>query len=364
MTGLLSGTIVEVNEARTPASLRLAASLATKIASDLGARVIKIEPPGGDAVRRMPPFLGSARTGEDSALFQFLNTGKESLVLDLESESGRAMLRRILDKADGAIREGGAQEGAARGCVEVVLSGFGDRPSRLGEPFSELTVMALGGLLDMIGEPAREPLRLGGHQAAYAAGLAAFTAMMAGLGDLSGGARQYHVSLLDVVLWLNWKAPAGALFLGRPPSREGAQAEWRTIACADGHLALVFADRDWPALCRLARSPSLAEPPFDTPAGRRENRLRIVEMLEAAFAGRSRADIFAEAKASRIPLGPVLSPLELLADEQYLARDFMARIAHDELGPLVMPQVPASWNGRRFAPRPAPHLDENSGSFR
>lgn len=364
MTKLLSQTIVELNDSHAPGCLRLAASLAAKIASDLGARVIKIEPPGGDIVRRMPPYLQGTGADERSALFQFLNTGKESLVLDLESNSGREILGRVLAGADGVIREVEGEEDALRSYVTVVLSGFGDRTSRVGEPFSELSIMALGGLLDMIGDPEREPLRLGGHQAAYAAGLAAFTAMMAGLTKNADEPRDYCVSLLDVMIWLNWKAPAGALFLGRPPSREGAQAEWRTIACADGHLALVYADRDWPALCKLARSPVLAAPPFDTPAGRRTNRLRVVELLETAFASRSRAEIFAEAKAARIPLGPVLSPLELIEDEQYLARDFLATLEHATFGSLVMPHVPASWNGQRFAPRPAPRIDQNNGSFR
>ncbi|MDP1965265.1 MAG: CoA transferase, partial [Reyranella sp.] len=74
-------TIVEVNDANVPLCLRLATSLAAKIAADLGASVLKIEPPGGDPVRRAPPFLPQG----ESALFQFLNTSKRSLVLDLAS---------------------------------------------------------------------------------------------------------------------------------------------------------------------------------------------------------------------------------------------------------------------------------------
>ena len=81
-------TIVEVNDAGVPLCLRLATSLAGKIAADLGADVLKIEPPGGDPVRRAPPLLPSGA----SALFQFLNTSKRSLVLDLGTEAGRANL--------------------------------------------------------------------------------------------------------------------------------------------------------------------------------------------------------------------------------------------------------------------------------
>ena len=82
-------TIIEVNDTNVPLCLRLATSLAAKIAADLGADVLKIEPPGGDPVRRAPPFLPQG----ESALFQFLNTSKRSLVLDLASDAGRTALK-------------------------------------------------------------------------------------------------------------------------------------------------------------------------------------------------------------------------------------------------------------------------------
>ncbi len=93
--------IVEVNDAKVPLCLRLATSLAAKIAADLGADVLKIEPPGGDPVRRAPPLLPQG----ESALFQFLNTSKRSLALDLSSESGRAALAGLVDKADAVLFE-------------------------------------------------------------------------------------------------------------------------------------------------------------------------------------------------------------------------------------------------------------------
>src|SRR5437764_8394473 len=94
-------TVLEVNDRDVPLCLRLAASLAGKIAADLGADVLKIEPPGGDPVRRAPPLLPQG----GSALFQFLNTSKRSLVLDLRSDAGRAGLERLLDRADACLFE-------------------------------------------------------------------------------------------------------------------------------------------------------------------------------------------------------------------------------------------------------------------
>src|SRR6266852_6162415 len=94
-------TIVEVNDSSVPLCLRLATSLAAKIAADLGADVLKIEPPGGDPVRRAPPLLPQG----EGALFQFLNTSKRSLVLDLGDEAGRTALAGLLETADAVLFE-------------------------------------------------------------------------------------------------------------------------------------------------------------------------------------------------------------------------------------------------------------------
>ena len=98
----LSGfTVLEVNDRDVPLCLRLATSLAGKIAADLGATVLKIEPPQGDPVRRAPPFLPQG----DSALFQFLNTSKRSVALDLSSDTGRPALAKLLaDCRCGSVR--------------------------------------------------------------------------------------------------------------------------------------------------------------------------------------------------------------------------------------------------------------------
>src|SRR6476620_9494084 len=94
-------TVVEVNDKDVPLCLRLATSLAGKIAADLGATVLKIEPPGGDPVRRAPPLLPRG----ESALFHFLNTSKRSLVLDLGGAPGREALGKMLDTADAVLFE-------------------------------------------------------------------------------------------------------------------------------------------------------------------------------------------------------------------------------------------------------------------
>src|SRR5947207_461607 len=154
-------SVIEVNDAAIPLPLRLATSLAGKIAADLGADVLKIEPPGGDPVRRAPPLLPQGA----SALFQFLNTSKRSLVLDLGRDQGRAALAKLLDEADACLFEEPAQIAAqlraghlgadhlgAGRATPIEIAAF---PLELdaGQPFSELTIAALAGLLHMVAEP-------------------------------------------------------------------------------------------------------------------------------------------------------------------------------------------------------------------
>jgi crotonobetainyl-CoA:carnitine CoA-transferase CaiB-like acyl-CoA transferase len=145
-------TVLEVNDRDVPTCLRLAASMAGKIAADLGATVLKIEPPGGDPMRRAPPILPQG----ESALFQFLNTSKRSRVVDLASESGRATLARLLDAADAVLFEEPASIAPlVRGgrAAPIEIAAFPVEMNAAARPVSEFTLLALGGLLHMVGEP-------------------------------------------------------------------------------------------------------------------------------------------------------------------------------------------------------------------
>lgn len=350
-------TLIEVNDAKVPLCLRLATSLAAKIAADLGASVLKIEPPGGDPVRRAPPFLPQG----ESALFQFLNTSKRALVLDLANDAGRTALQALLDKADAVLFEEPASVApllrTAR-ATPIEISAFPVEMAAATRPVSEFTLLALGGLLHMVGEPERKPLRLGGHQASYAAGLTAFTGLAAALAarDAGRAAPSVRVSLAEVMQWVNWKAASGAEAAGTSPGREGRNSEFQIVSCRDGHVAVVYTVTQWPATRALIGDPRLADSRFATRAGRRQNIAELYDILAPWFADKTRAEIQRTAQAKGVPFGPVFSPAELLATEQYAARGFLADMAHPTLGKLRLPQLPVQWNGRSFAPRPAPDL--------
>ncbi|WP_296323846.1 CoA transferase [Reyranella sp.] len=349
--------IVEVNDAKVPLCLRLATSLAAKIAADLGADVLKIEPPGGDPMRRAPPLLPQG----ESALFQFLNTSKRSLVLDLSSEAGRAALAAVIDGADAVLFEEPASVASvlrAGKAAPIEIAAFPIEMDATQRPVSELAIQALGGLMHMVGEPARKPLKLGGHQASYPAGLTAFTSLMAALAarDVGRRAPSVRVSLAEVMQWVNWKAASGAAASGVSPGREGKNSEFQVLPCRDGHVAVVYTVTQWPATRALVGDPRLDDPKFSPRAGRRKNIAELYAALAPWFADKTRDEIQKTAQARGVPFGPIFSPAELLQTEQYVARGFLADMMHRTEGKLRLPQLPVQWNGRSFAPRPAPAL--------
>jgi crotonobetainyl-CoA:carnitine CoA-transferase CaiB-like acyl-CoA transferase len=223
-------------------------------------------------------------------------------------------------------------------------------------PVSEFTLLALSGLLHMVGEPDRKPLRLGGHQASYAAGLTAFTGLAAALAARDAGQKpsSVRVSLAEVLQWVNWKVASGADAAGVSPGREGRNSEFQVVPCRDGHVAVVYTVTQWPATRALIGDARLCDPRFETRAGRRRHVAELYAILNPWFADKTRAEIQALAQAKGVPFGPVFSPAELLEAEQYVARGFLATLEHPRLGALRMPQLPVQWNGKSFVPRPAP----------
>jgi len=102
--------------------------------------------------------------------------------------------------------------------------------------------------------------------------------------------------------------------------------------------------------------PRLHDEKFATRAGRRKHIAELYEIIAPWFADKTRAEIQKTAQSKGVPFGPIFTPAELLETEQYVARGFLAKMTHPDIGTLLIPQLPVQWNGRSFAPRPAPSL--------
>jgi len=330
VSGPLEGTrVVEAADITAPLHIRLAIAMAGKIACELGADVAVLEPNGGDPIHKLPPFLpGPERR---SAVFEFLNKGKSAI-----SAHRRSGFDDLAAGADAILVDESIR--LPDDVTAVVVSTFGPHQPDLQGPASELTIMAMSGVLYLIGEQAGEPFRLPGHQPSYAAGLAAFLAMTAGL--LAPTCKIADVCLLDALLWVNWKVVSEPLL--KPAALGKAVNEWQVVQAIDGHVALVYMDRDWPALAGLIGDARLRERRFTTRESRLANLDELMTVIRPWFAVRHKADIYREAKLRNIPLGPVWTISDLLSDAQYLERDFLA------ITPAgVMPRLPVMWNGRR-----------------
>jgi crotonobetainyl-CoA:carnitine CoA-transferase CaiB-like acyl-CoA transferase len=325
-------TVVEAFAPGANLALRLAGAMAGRIAADSGARVIVAEA-DGDPLRGIAPFVGKI-----SAIAAFLNRGKQIVPAREAAQH--------LGAADVAIMDArAARELRDRPAVVAALSMFkGDAE----EPASEFTMMALGGLLDLVGDPARAPLKLGGHQAAYAAGLAAYTGIAAALCRPRVDGRvpreTVHVSMLETVVWLNWKSVS--VRPGEPAlKRTGDAAEWQVVRCRDGFVALVYQEPDWAALCDIVDDARLCAPELAQRTERIRRAREIAGVVEQRFLTLTRREIRELALARRIPLGPIWSPREVAADPQATARGFLGTVSLDGRG-VMMPRLPVLWNGR------------------
>ena len=274
----------------------LAAAMAGKLCALYGAEVVR---PDGPMIDPTQP------------LGRFLDTGKHP--------TGEGF--------DAAI--GDANVAGAPILLRFSVFGPGQDPA-----MSELGLLALSGLLGIVGESHRPPAALAGHQPAYAAGLAGCTALLAALH--AGGPETVDISLFDVTCWLNWKVAAAMMVMGEVPTRGGSRADWFTLPATDGHIALVYMEKDYPALRDML---AIEDPRFETRAGRLTHRAELETLIRPWFATRTREAITREAQSRRIPIGPVRTPAELLTDPQYAARGFV--------GPGGMPAMPFRANGVR-----------------
>jgi crotonobetainyl-CoA:carnitine CoA-transferase CaiB-like acyl-CoA transferase len=349
MLGPLGGLVVaEANSAECPLAVRIATAFAGRIFADLGAEVLKLEPPGGDPLRKLPPLTRGV-----GSLFAFLNAGKKSVAAD--PVQGRELQVRVLGGADVALVDDALAPALERAARVTGVASMAPADSPAAVQASEFTIMALGGLLDVVGDPAREPLRLGGHQLAYSTGLSLFTGTSAALSGLKDRREVVRSDLLNTAIWLNWKSVATASWGGAVPTRLGEDAEWRVVRSADGWVALVHRAEEWGELKKLVNDPRLEDARFQSRSQRRLHAAEVSSIVEQKFLQLSRQQLREAALARRIPLGPVWSPRELLQDPQNVARDFLCLAATSGDGPrVVMPRLPVVWGGRTFAPGPVP----------
>ena len=356
----------------------LAGPYCTALMADLGAEVIKVEPPAGDDYRHIGPF----KDGE-SLLFQSVNRGKKSIVLDLKSEDGTAAARALAEECDVLVENfrPGVMErfglGAEKLCaacprlVYVSVSGFGQTgPNRM-LPAYDVIIQAMSGLMDMTGAEDGPPMMAGDAFADVAGGLfAAFGAMVALFDrERSGKGRHVDLALYDSLVSMMPVAACRALMAGETPKRTGSKhalsAPFGTYSAADGSFTVaVLNDRMFARFAEAIGAPELAEDPhFVSDALRRQNEPALAQHIERWAAARSAQNAVAVLSEASIPAATLCSVPEAWGSTQAQARGLASVVEHPILGTVTVPEQPVHFSGaprggRQSAPALGAHTQD------
>ncbi|MFZ5491613.1 MAG: CaiB/BaiF CoA transferase family protein [Pseudomonadota bacterium] len=358
----------------------VAAPLGATLLGDMGADVIKIEPPGGEEGRRIGP-----RRGDDTGLYVGANRNKRGMVLDLTIPDGQDVLRRLVATADIVIhnvrspaREKLGLDYAALAAVRpdiilVTVSTYGENGPYAGRPGIDPSAQALGGLMAATGEPDGPALKVGAAVAdVTAATLVAYSAMLALWARARDGQGQAaEVALIDGVVHLQGVQLGEYLLTGEPPPRVGNRsafyAPYNTYPCADGgevHLA-AFNDKFYRNLCRALDAPELIDDPrFAGAADRLRNRDALDQEIAARCARHPRAELMARLERADVVAAPVNDYAAVAADPQLRHNGLLVPVVHGVHGPLTVPGIPLHL-GRTPGQvrRPPPSLGEHTAEI-
>jgi crotonobetainyl-CoA:carnitine CoA-transferase CaiB-like acyl-CoA transferase len=349
----------------------------TKLFADYGAEVIKVEkPPLGDPSRCAGPFPNDQPDPEKSGQFLFLNTGKKSITLNLESEDGSQIFKRLVKGADILIENFRPGVMASLGLDYEVLadlnpalimtsiSYFGQWGPYRDWDGSDIVAQAMGGLMGLTGEADREPLMLPLSQAEFQAGLNAAVATLSALYllDETGDGQHIDVSLQEAVASILEASLTMYHYSGfvreRTGSRHHLQCPSRVMPAKDRHIH-VQAGANWNHFSAFLEEPRLMEPRLASIL--RYNYADEVEgLIRPRLEKRDSVEIFVSGQEWRIPFALVLQTDELMRDPQHEARGFFQQIDHPIASRLTYPGAPFKMSETPPAIRRAPLLGEHN----
>jgi CoA:oxalate CoA-transferase len=358
----------------------LAGPFCTQLLADLGAEVIKIEPPGrGDPVRAQ----GAIRDGLSWYFAQF-NRNKKSITLDLHADEGKRVLADLLRRADvlvenyrpGVLERMGFDaarlEALNPALIVASVNGYGGTGPYADRPAFDFIAQAMSGFMSTTGARDGEPLRAGPPVSDLIAGLyAAFgivSALVARGGPGSGRGQRVEASLLSGLISMLAYASAHYFASGAPPERTGNDHPvvypYGLFHAADGDVAIAPST---PAIVeRLMRELGLGdlleEPAFATNDARLANRERLKAIINARTRERSVEQWIEQLNRAGVPCGRVMNLAEVFADPQVLAQEMVLEVEHPGYGPVRMTGFPVKLSDtparlRRPAPRLGEHTD-------
>src|SRR6266849_1848918 len=327
----------------------MAGPFCAMILADLGADVIKIEPPAGDSTRQMPGAVGA-----DSPPFNAVNRGKRSVVLNLKAAEGREIFTTLARASDIVVENYRPGVMTALGLdykalaplnprlIYASISGYGQTGPQRGKGGFDLIAQGVAGIMSITGEPGGPPVKAGVPLTDLSAGLFALVGILAALDHRhrTGAGQQVETSLVDAGVALSvWEATEFFSGIGVPTALGSAHrmnAPYQAIRCADGYITLGAAnERLFRRLCEvLGHAEWSAEPAFADNASRVAHRAALAAKIELITVAQPRAHWLALLDANDIPCGPINDYAQVFADPQVVAREMVVETEHPTLGRL------------------------------
>ena len=346
--------------------------------ADLGADVIKVESPEGDDTRKWgPPWI--ERDGEKAAAYYHAcNRGKRSVTADFTTDEGRAMVLDLTREADvlienfkvGGLKKYGLDYESLKAVnprlVYCSITGFGQDGPYAARAGYDFMIQGMGGIMDLTGEPDREPQKIGVAFADIFTGVYSVVAIQAALiaRERTGEGQHIDMALLDCMTGVLANQAMNFLASGNVPKRLGNAhpniSPYQTFAVADGHLIVACGnDSQFGRLAEILGVGEMADDErFRTNAARVAHRHLLSDMMEAKTKTWKRDDLLAALEKAGVPAGPINTVADVFDDPQFVHRGM--KIMPDGVPgirtPITFSETPLSLD------RPSPRLGEHDGA--
>jgi crotonobetainyl-CoA:carnitine CoA-transferase CaiB-like acyl-CoA transferase len=356
--------------------------------ADLGADVVKVEAPDGDDTRRWgPPFVKNA-DGEDgdAAYFHCCNRGKRSLVADFKSGEDLQRVVELIDRADvvienfksGSLTKYGldyaTRASSNPGLVYCSVTGFGQSGPYASRAGYDAMIQGMSGIMDLTGDPAGEPQKIGVAFADIFTGVYGVVAIQAALAQRTrtGVGQHIDMALLDVMVSVLANQSLNYLVSGVTPHRLGNThpniVPYQVFSVKDGRVMIAVGnDGQFRRLCAVLELDALAaDARYASNAGRVRDRDALIAALSATVAGWTRDALLAGLESVGVPAGPINTVGDVFADPQVMFRDMRIDLDAPRIAGGTVPSVrtPIVFSDAALAlGRPSPRLGEHTAEI-
>jgi CoA:oxalate CoA-transferase len=352
---------------------------ATVLMAKAGADVIKIEPPGGEPLRRRAIASG----GDTTFPMAMLNANKRAVTLNLKSAAGKDLLMQMVARADVLLENfsPGTLDGLGVGydvlrqvnprLVYATGTGFGISGPDRDNLAMDFTIQAASGIMSVTGDPDGPPMKAGPTLVDFMGGIHLYAAVMTALLHrvTTGQGQLVEVAMQETVYPTLASSYDYHVRTGKVPPRAGnrqaglSSAPYNAFQTNDGWVAIhVVTEGHWQNLLRaMGRADLLDDPRFNTNAARTANMTETEALVSAWTIGLAKTEVVATAKRYKIPVAAVRNAVEVMNDPHMHQRGMLQRIDHPSLGSIIVPNSPLRLHGAdRVEPVPSPSLGQHN----